>query len=171
MAKNTYKTNSSKAKQKKRFRLPAVSLAFLEDKRFKLSVGLFLLFSSIYLTIAFLSYLFTGKADQSVVESLHTSNPIYTAEEAKNWLGLFGAVIAHYFVYKWFGIASFLFTPILFFIGTKIVFHKILVPIKRFSRFAAFYIIWFSLLLGSLELEHRLRFIKINIYETLPKQK
>ncbi len=148
MAKNTYKTNSSKAKQKKRFRLPAVSLAFLEDKRFKLSVGLFLLFSSIYLTIAFFSYLFTGKADQSVVESIHQSNPIYTAEEAKNWLGLIGAVLSHYFIYKWFGIASFLFTPILFFIGTKIVFKKVLLPIKRFTQFAGFSILWLSLLLG-----------------------
>jgi S-DNA-T family DNA segregation ATPase FtsK/SpoIIIE len=148
MTKNTYKTNSSKAKQKKRFRLPVVSLAFLEDKRFKLSVGLFLLFSSIYLTIAFFSYLFTGKADQSVVESIHQSNPIYTAEEAKNWLGLIGAVLSHYFIYKWFGIASFLFTPILFFIGTKIVFKKVLLPIKRFTQFAGFSILWLSLLLG-----------------------
>ena len=40
-----------------------------KDRRFMLVCGFGLLFFSFYLLIAFVSYLFTGKADQSLVEA------------------------------------------------------------------------------------------------------
>ena len=42
---------------------------FFKDRRFALVCGFGLLFFSFYLLIAFVSYLFTGKADQSLVEA------------------------------------------------------------------------------------------------------
>ena len=52
-------------------KLPSIKLGgvfgFLRDRRFQLFLGFFFLLSSIYLTIAFLSFIFTGHADQSVV--------------------------------------------------------------------------------------------------------
>ena len=44
--------------------------AMLKDRRLHLLVGFSLLLGSIYLTIAFTSFLFSGRADQSIVAAL-----------------------------------------------------------------------------------------------------
>ena len=75
-------------------------------------IGLFLLILSVYFLIAFISYLFTWKEDQSYVSAAnggwHTlfktreelalagvENPV-----VQNWMGKFGALLAHQFIYK-----------------------------------------------------------------------
>src|SRR5690606_31020243 len=101
------------------------SLGIFGSKAIKI-VGLFLLILSVYFLIAFISYLFTWKEDQSYVSAAnggwHTL--FQTREElalagvdspvVQNWMGKVGALLAHQFIYKWFGIASFLFVGILF---------------------------------------------------------
>jgi DNA segregation ATPase FtsK/SpoIIIE, S-DNA-T family len=88
MAENTYKSNTfkkpekekkSKSKTKSKF-----SFEFFKDPRFHLASGFLLLMISIFLFFAFVSYLFTGKADQSVVESLGSTD----LRESENWLGI-----------------------------------------------------------------------------------
>src|SRR5687768_15097878 len=49
-------------------------LGFFRDRRFHLFIGFFFILSSLYVCVAFISYLFTGHADQSVVEALPTTN-------------------------------------------------------------------------------------------------
>ena len=112
MAKNTYKSNTFKTKKKERRKI-SFNLGFFRDRRLHLTVGIFLLTLSFFLITAFVSYLFTGKADQSVVESFFTSDVRESGFEIENWFGLLGALASHYFIYKWFGIASFLFPPVL----------------------------------------------------------
>ena len=92
MAENTYKSNTfkkpekekkSKSKSKSRF-----NLDFFKDPRFHLALGFFLLIVSFFLFTAFISYLFTGKADQSIVEGLSDGSMVESGKETDNWLGL-----------------------------------------------------------------------------------
>ncbi len=152
MAENTYKSNSfkkpekekkGKGKSKSKF-----SLEFFKDPRFHLAFGFLLLMVSIYLFAAFVSYLFTGKADQSVVEALGSSEIVASGKEAENWLGLGGAIAAHYSIFRWMGISAFFVPPILFLIGFRMVFKRVLVPIFPAFVLSLFSGLWLSLLLG-----------------------
>ena len=154
MTKNTYKSNTNKNKTQKKkkglkFSLSdKVNLDFLKDKRVQLTGGLFLLLLSVFIFIACVSYLFTGKADQSVVES--TGVVVERGQEAANWMKLWGAIASHYLIFRWFGIAAFLLPPYLFLLGYRIVFGKALMDLKRALVFMLFFLFWTSLLMGSL---------------------
>lgn len=156
MAQNTYKSNTFKKPEKEKKSKAATSskprfnLAFLKDPRFKLAMGFFLMIVSTYLFLSLFSYLFTGNADQSVVLSMldPDSTLVESGQEVKNWLGLYGAVTSHYFIFRWFGISAFFIPPLLFLIGFKIVFNRELVRIFSFTIFALFAGVWLCLLLG-----------------------
>ena len=135
MAENTFKSNSfkkpekekkSKSKSKSWF-----SFEFFKDPRFSLAAGFFLIIVSLYLFTAFLSYLFTGKADQSVVEALWNTDIIESGKEAENWLGLYGAVTSHYMIFRWLGISAFFMPPMFFFLGFRMVFLEGNIFIER----------------------------------------
>lgn len=145
MAKNSYKKPT---KDKKSWSLPSFSIGFLEDRRFLLSIGLFFLVSSLFLLTAFISYLFTGKADQSIIGSVSTTGVHDAGMEAENWLGLMGAYASHYFIYQYFGIASFLIPPLLFAIGYKTVFKIEILSISRTFWFTVFFLVWISTFIG-----------------------
>ncbi|WP_083322126.1 FtsK/SpoIIIE family DNA translocase [Hymenobacter lapidarius] len=124
------------------------ALALLRDRRFHLFIGFGLLLGSLYLTIAFTSYLFTGHADQSVVAGL-SSMPLKEAgQESGNWLGLLGAWAAQLFIHKLFGIASFALIPIVFFLGYKIVFRTTKGSVSYVLALGLFTMAWLSILLG-----------------------
>ncbi len=67
---------------------------------------LFLMFSVILLC-SFISYFTTGNYDQSLVAELNNREV-----EPENWVGKFGAWLAHKFIFEGFGIASFLFIKV-----------------------------------------------------------
>lgn len=150
MAKNTIKTNSFKNKVKKPGRSFNLKVGFLNDRRFQLTVGFFLLGLSLFFLVAFISYLFTGKADQSVVESIQEVGLFQSGLEVENWMKLYGALSAHYFIFEWFGVGSFLIPPLLFLFGYKIVFKREILPIKSSTIFVVFFLIWVSLFLGDM---------------------
>ena len=155
MAENTYKSNTFKKPEKEKKPKAAKSkskfnFSFFQDPRLGLAVGFFLLIVAVYLFTSFLSYLFTGKSDQSVVEALWSTNLLESGKEAENWLGLYGAVTSHYLVFKWMGISAFFIPPILFLLGFKMVFKRELVPLFSVFIFSAFSGLWLSLLLGYL---------------------
>lgn len=147
MAQNTYKPKSLKKEVVKKQREP-LNFSFFKDRRTHLAAGFFLLILAIFLFISFVSYLFTGKADQSVVESFLDTGVRAAGTEVKNWLGLMGAIVSHYFVFEWFGISSLLIPPFLFIAGTRVVFDHILLPPLRVLSFSLFFLLWISLLLG-----------------------
>jgi len=153
MAENTYKSNTFKKPEKEKKSKSGKSksrfnLDFFKDPRFALAFGFFLLITSFYLFTAFLSYLFTGKADQSVVEALWSTNIVESGKEADNWLGLYGAITSHFLIFKWLGISAFFIPPLLFFLGFKLVFKRELVSIFSAFILSAFAGLWLSLLLG-----------------------
>jgi S-DNA-T family DNA segregation ATPase FtsK/SpoIIIE len=155
MAENTYKSNTFKKPEKEKKAKPSKSkfkfnFTFFQDPRFSLAIGFFLIITAIYLLTSFLSYLFTGKADQSVVEALWSSNLLDSGREADNWLGLYGAVTSHYLIFKWMGVSAFFIPPLFFLLGFKLVFKRELLPIFSVFIFSAFAGLWLSLLLGYL---------------------
>jgi S-DNA-T family DNA segregation ATPase FtsK/SpoIIIE len=157
MAQNTYKSNTfRKPEKEKKGKSEKPSFKFnldlFKDPRLSLAFGFSLVIVSIYLFVAFLSYLFTGKADHSVVEGLGQSGLIESGIETENWLGLYGAVTSHYFIYRWFGIAAFLIPPVFFLLGFKFSFKRDLLPIFSVFVFAIFGGLWLSLLFGYLTL-------------------
>lgn len=153
MAQNTYKSknfaNKPKGEKKEGRKW---ELKFLKDRRFQLTAGFFLLASSLFLLVAFISYLFTGQADQSVIDAVQELGVLQSGLEAENWMKLYGAIGAHYFIFEWFGLASFL-LPFLFFLyGYRIVFHRSLIDLSSATIFVFFFLLWISLFLGDIVL-------------------
>ena len=154
MAKNTYKSNTfKKGTEEKKPRKLNFEFGFLKDRRLHLAFGFFLLTASIFLFTAFVSYLFTGKADMSVLQSVSDTGVKASGAEMDNWLGLLGAQSAYYFIFKWFGLAAFLIPPFLFLAGYRITFNKVIFSIKSAFTFMLFFLFWFSLLLGFMVFE------------------
>ena len=77
------------------------------SKQNKVILGSLLILLSLALFFSFLSYFFTWQADQSLLTEFADRN-----KTAENLLNKFGASISHFFMYKGFGLASFIF-PIL----------------------------------------------------------
>ncbi|MFY0594325.1 DNA translocase FtsK 4TM domain-containing protein [Roseivirga sp.] len=156
MAKNTYKSNTfksnSKEKRPKKKLSFKLNVPFLKDRRFLLSIGFFLLLSSVFIFLACVSYLFTGKVDQSVVEAFFSQDETVKnlGQEAANWMKLVGALVSHKLIFSWFGVSAFLIPPLLFIFGYRIVWGKALVKLSRAISFVAFFLIWLSLLMGSM---------------------
>ena len=146
MGKNTYKSNTFRGAKSKKSGRRQVKL--FSDRRFQLSVGFFLLIGSVYMLTSFLSYLFTGKADQSVVEAVKEVGIFQSGLEAENWLGVYGAMLSHTFIFAWFGIASFLIPPFLFVLGYLVVTKKRLLPLGPMAMFSGFFLFWLTILMG-----------------------
>ncbi|MGI4741092.1 MAG: DNA translocase FtsK 4TM domain-containing protein [Janthinobacterium lividum] len=122
--------------------------AFLRDRRFHLLLGFGLLLGSLYLTIAFTSFLLSGRADQSVVAALGTVPVKEAGQETGNWLGLLGAWLAEKLIYRGFGLAAYALIPIVFFLGYKIVFRKAKGSVSYVLALGLFTMLWTSTLLG-----------------------
>lgn len=152
MAKNTFKEPPVAEKKPRR---PAEGKQLriqwgeqLKSREFQLAWGGFLVILSMFLVIALSSYLFTGAADQSVVKSAFNSPYKHSSNETRNFFGLFGAMLSHLLVFRLFGIMAFLFVPLLFLAGSKVILRKELISISRFTWQVLFYLFWGSALLG-----------------------
>jgi S-DNA-T family DNA segregation ATPase FtsK/SpoIIIE len=160
MAENTYKSNTFKKPEKEKKSRKSTDkdrkpfFSFLNDPRFTLAIGFTLLIGAIFLFISLLSYLFTGKADQSVIEALASDTIIEAGREADNWLGLWGAIVSHAFIFRWFGVAAFFIPPILFLAGFRLIFKRSLASLSGTMMFSIFSILWLSLLFGYITLQN-----------------
>lgn len=155
MASETPKTNTFRKKNEpkpspKAAWKPGFSMAFTKDQRIPLTLGIIFLSFSIFLFFAFVSYIFSGKADQSLVASEIDQSLRNTATEARNWLGLFGAKLSDILIRRWFGLAAFFLPPYLFLLGFKLTFKNSLMSLSRFSSFALFFVFWLGLSIGYL---------------------
>ena len=114
--------------------------SFLEDERVKKIAGLFFLVIEIFLVVSFIYYIFKGRVDQDKIGK-------YT-QEIQNFGGSLGHSFAHKFIYKWFGISSFLFPIIFFLIGIKLTFEKQIFILRKSFNNALFTIVWVSISLS-----------------------
>lgn len=138
------KEEKKKAEPKKKAKIPAEKKpSFLKDERVKFVIGILITGFAVYLLIAFISYLFNWKADQTALNSILPGN----GEPAKNMSGKLGNWFASFFIGKGFGIGSF-FIPLI--IGS-IGLHLLRLPKIRIWKLIivfTFAAIILSLLLG-----------------------
>jgi S-DNA-T family DNA segregation ATPase FtsK/SpoIIIE len=132
----------------------------LNDDRSIKIIGLFFLIVSLYFMVAFTSYLFTWQDDQSYVSDANggwgnlwktqaeLSEMGFNQPVVQNWLGKFGALLSHQFIFEWFGIASFLFIGVFFVVGYRMLFKIQVLSISRTLSYSFFLLIFISLSLG-----------------------
>ena len=120
----------------------------LRSPQARLAVGVLTMLMAIGLALAFTSYLISGQADQSVVGSAFHTRLRESGREVRNWLGLTGALIAHLLVFRWFGVAAFLFVPVLLATGFQMAFRRSLINLRRLTLQVLFYLFWISTALG-----------------------
>ena len=91
---------------------------------YKVVGGLTLLFS-VFVFLASISYLFTWRSDQSILNS-GISDFIFDFRNLvpHNFMGKLGAFLAHFFIYNGFGIGAFFIYPIFFIIGFNLYFNS-----------------------------------------------
>ncbi|WP_035842997.1 FtsK/SpoIIIE family DNA translocase [Crocinitomix catalasitica] len=113
-------------------------------------VGALLLLISMYLILAFISYMFTWQFDQNFVINKGFFEFIFNTNEIDlgNHLGKFGAWISHRFIYNWFGLSSFLFPFIFTLLGIFLLFRAEILPLKKTISKTVIGIVIFSLCLG-----------------------
>ena len=112
------KTNSDQLKPEKEEKVSLKELA--GDERTLKIAGAVSLFVSLFLFIAFISYFFTWENDQSEIRkgfSFFNDKVI-----VQNLLGVLGAFISHFFIYKGFGVASLLICTFFFIVGINLLF-------------------------------------------------
>ncbi|MBN3580947.1 DNA translocase FtsK 4TM domain-containing protein [Algoriphagus aestuarii] len=156
MATNSPRTNTFRKKGETKSKKPAskpkgpgFSFGSIKSSKLVLTLGILLMSIGIFLFIAFVSYLLNGPTDQSLVMNTPIDDEIRdTARNSNNWLGYFGAQAAHWMIYRWFGIAAFLFPPFLFILGFKWSFKVSLISLTRYTTFALFFTFWLGLLTG-----------------------
>jgi S-DNA-T family DNA segregation ATPase FtsK/SpoIIIE len=120
---------------------------FFKDERLHKSVGLLFILFSAYLAIAMISYIFTWKVDQSIIEQSNFS--VWDSElEVKNWLGKLGAYTGHKFMKIWFGIASLLISLYSLILGVRILFNIKLISLVKASKILVISLVWISTFLA-----------------------
>ncbi len=167
---NQFRTNSFRDEPKRKTtgegdRAPKAKTEILpkfnfNDGRLIKIIGLFFLIISLYFLVAFTSYLFTWKEDQSYVLDANGgwNNLFKTQKEletlgikttiVENWLGKFGALLSHQFIYEWFGVASFIFIGVFFIIGYWLLVRVKLFSVSKTLGYSFFLLIYISLALA-----------------------
>lgn len=136
MAKKKTRTRRTK---KTKFKKPSLKLSNQQ----KLILGSLLLILGILLFIAFLSYFFTGQADQSILTEFASRQA-----KAENWMSKVGAWVSDLFIYKGFGIASFIFSGLIFISGIYVLLNIKKNRLKRHWFWGTLIVIWISVFLG-----------------------
>jgi len=114
--------------------------SIFQDKKTRRITGLLFLLFSIFLLASFISYLFNGQIDQDKLENF--------SNEIKNIGGNLGNMLAHKFIFHWFGISSFILPFTLFFIGFKLFFERYIFSNSKFIYSSIFFVLWISILFG-----------------------
>jgi len=131
----------------------------LQDGRLVKITGLVFIILSLFFLTAFTSYLFTWEDDYSYVSKANGgwSNLFKTYEElqqvnispvVQNWLGKLGALLAHQFIYEWFGVASFLFVFVFFVLGYRLLFKVKIFGLEKTFGYSLFFLLFISLTLA-----------------------
>ncbi|MEF3079498.1 FtsK/SpoIIIE family DNA translocase [Winogradskyella poriferorum] len=134
--KNTTKTNS---KSKKTFKKPSLVLSNQQ----KLIFGSLLIILGVLLFISFLSFIFTGKEDQSALSNFPERSETY-----KNWASQLGAWVSELFISKGFGIPSFIFSGLIFLSGVYVALNLNKAKLRKHWIWGTLIVIWLSIFFG-----------------------
>ncbi|MET6996168.1 FtsK/SpoIIIE family DNA translocase [Chitinophaga defluvii] len=154
MSKNKLKTEKPESKKPrskdnpnvlKQDKEPEVRVKELvKDERTHKVMGVIFLLLSLYCFIAFTSYLFTWEEDQDKV--FRYSSSVLFMEDVKvdNLLGRLGAFVSHWFFFKGFGVASYLFCYFFFIIGVNFIVGRRVFRIMRNVKYILFGLLFIS---------------------------
>lgn len=127
------KINPQKLKSDREEKVDLKKIA--KDERTHKIIGTVSLLISIFLFIAFVSYFFTWKEDQDKVLHNGASFLLDNDIRVNNLLGRLGAYVSHFFIYRGFGLASFLFCTFFFVVGINKLFDRKVFSIWRNLRY------------------------------------
>lgn len=122
----------------------------VKDERTSKILGTACILISIFLLIAFTSYLFTWKEDQDKV--FHGASILLPSSrvEVQNLLGNLGAYTSHQFFYNGFGLASFLISTFFFIAGANLLLARKIFSLGRNLRYLIVGLPYVSILLAFL---------------------
>ena len=136
MAKKKTKTTTKKTSK---FKAPSFKLSNQQ----KLVFGSLLIILGLLLFIAFLSFFFTGEADQSTLTEFTSRDA-----EAQNWLSKSGAWLSDFFIQRGFGVASFIFSGLIFLSGVYVLLDLKRNKLRKHWFWGTLIVIWSSILFG-----------------------
>jgi S-DNA-T family DNA segregation ATPase FtsK/SpoIIIE len=116
---------------------------FVPNRKQSVTFGILLILLGVALAVSFVSYFVNGQFDQSELNDFTDRN-----SEVQNWLGKFGAYLADFFIYRGFGIASFLFVRLLLLTGAYMVLDMAVSKLRKTWFWDVFAVIILSILLG-----------------------
>lgn len=144
-------TNTSRKKNKNESKEIYTLEGFGKKELISFSFGILLFVFSFFLLIAFSSYLYSGQSDFDVLE-----NPSYAEIQNssdvpvfKNVCGSLGAMVAHFFIGKCFGLASYFIPIFLVVLGMKLM-RVYKVRIVKWFILLSLLLVWSSVFLSSI---------------------
>ncbi len=140
------------ARKKKEPKSPSLSETFGLDRihfsdRIVPFLGVVLFCVAGFMTCAFISYLSTGAADQSMIESPRAGDLLNQHGEFSNWCGSLGARLSWFFIKKSFGLPAFLIPLFLFLASLRILFSYKVNLLKWFMCLSII-MLWSALMLA-----------------------
>ncbi|OZV69824.1 FtsK/SpoIIIE family DNA translocase [Winogradskyella aurantia] len=136
---STKKKSSTKTKSK----VQRKKWSFKLSNQQKLVFGSLLIILGILMFISFLSFIYTGKEDQSVLSNFPERSSAYN-----NWASQLGAWLSEFFITKGFGIPSFIFAGLVFLSGVYITLNLKKSKLRKHWVWGTLMVIWLSILLG-----------------------
>ncbi len=133
------RTKTKKKPTKTKLKKPSFKLSSQQ----KLVFGSFLVIFGIILCISFISFFFTGKADQSTLSDFASRNV-----DTQNWLSKIGAWLSDFFIQRGFGVSAFILSGLVFLSGIYVLMDIKSAKLRKHWFWGILIMIWFSVLLG-----------------------
>ncbi len=140
------KNNKYAAAQKEKLSASDFFIGFGKWETFSFCVGLLIGVVALFMLVAFVSYLFTGEADYSLLES-HT-DPLNSGLRYRNVCGSWGAIVAFFFLNDLFGLASFIIPPYLIILAMRMMRIFKFTLLRKFILFSVL-MLWASVFLAA----------------------
>ena len=145
MAKKKSTKSSDKTASSFKEALGLDKIFYNERVNFILGVCLFVI--AIYLAWAFVSYLVTGAADQSLIDFPRDGEMMNEKREFQNACGSLGAYLSHFFIKRCFGLAAFL-IPVYVFMVSLNMMRAYKVRLLKWFFSLALIMIWASIVMA-----------------------
>ena len=139
--KKTDKETEPKKISKNRF------TTFFKSETIHFVIGLISVIFSVYLLLAFISFFFTGAADQSILDNQQPGELMQTTNHVKNYAGARGAQLAEFLINECFGIAACFIILFLAVAGMKMI-KAYQFRVWKWFMSCSILLVWFSITLG-----------------------
>ena len=139
--KKTDKETEPKKISKNRF------TTFFKSETTHFVIGLISVIFSVYLLLAFISFFFTGAADQSILDNQQPGELMQTTNHVKNYAGARGAQLAEFLINECFGIAACFIILFLAVAGMKMI-KAYQFRVWKWFMSCSILLVWFSITLG-----------------------